>query len=155
MQIDPKSEHHGSVAVTTSAAKPECLASIRGRHQPPHRQIAARAIVTRNPSARRPPLGSVQYRKQVPTVCTWDACEEVRAFEASTLLHSHSLTSLLTSSFAADWPLELINTHGDACSPYHDFPSGTRNILSVTHVTSLSHVEGVCLPWRQMLCCQQ
>lgn len=31
-----------------------------------------------------PPLGSVLYRKQVPTVCTWDACEEVRAFEAST-----------------------------------------------------------------------
>ncbi|KAH8644633.1 hypothetical protein IG631_02097 [Alternaria alternata] len=84
MQIDPKSEHHCSVAVTTLTAKPECRASVGGRHQRPHRQITARAIVTRNPSARRPPLGSVLYRKQVPTVCTWDACEEVRAFEAST-----------------------------------------------------------------------
>jgi hypothetical protein len=84
MQIDPESKLHGSVAVTTSAAKPDCLASVGERHQRPHRQMAARAIVTGNPSARRLPLGSVQYRKQVPTVCTWDACEGIRAFEAGT-----------------------------------------------------------------------
>lgn len=84
MQIDPESEPHGSVAVTTSAAKPDCLVPVGERHPRPRRQIAARAIVTGNPSARRPPLDSVQYRKQVPTVCTWDACEDVRAFEAGT-----------------------------------------------------------------------
>jgi hypothetical protein len=77
-------EHRRSLAVTTSAAKPDCLGSVGGRHQRLHRQMAARAIVTGTQALGAPPLGSVQYRKQVPTVCTWDACEEVGAFEAGT-----------------------------------------------------------------------